>query len=64
MNCPYCGGHSEFVKLYSSISKRYDGFMKCQDCGREGRLYTSKQNAVKAWKRGKNEPLDDNRREA
>lgn len=48
MRCPYCGGHSEFVKLYS-VCKRYDGFMRCNDCGREGRLYTSKQNAERSW---------------
>lgn len=42
-----CGATAEFVKLYET--KRYDGFVKCPKCGRETRVYTSKQNAVKAW---------------
>lgn len=45
--CPICGGEAEFVKLFES--KRYDGFVRCTKCGNEGRCYTSKQNAVKAW---------------
>lgn len=49
--CPDCGSEVEWIKLYES--KRYDGFLKCSGCGREGRLYTSKQNAVKAWLKGK-----------
>ena len=49
LKCPKCGGESEFVKLYPS--KRYDGFMRCKVCGHEGRLYTSKQNAVKNWRK-------------
>lgn len=49
LRCPKCGGESEFVKLYPS--KRYDGFMRCKVCGHEGRLYTSKQNAVKNWRK-------------
>ena len=42
-----CGGIPEWVKLW--VSKRYDGFVRCPKCGREGRTYTSKQNAVKSW---------------
>ena len=45
--CPLCGGKAEFVKLFEA--KRYDGFVRCTKCGYEGRGYTSKQNAVKAW---------------
>ena len=48
--CPLCGGEAEFVKLFEA--KRYDGFVRCTQCGNEGRGYTSKQNAVKAWNRG------------
>ena len=46
-NC-YCGSNNvEFVKLYKK--NRYDGFIRCNHCNYEGRLYTSKQNAIKAW---------------
>ena len=45
-----CGGEAEWVKLWES--KRYDGFVRCTKCGREGRTYTSKQNAVKRWNGG------------
>ena len=48
-NCPRCGGESEWIKLWDA--KRYDGFIRCTECGHEGRCYTSKQNAVKAWLR-------------
>lgn len=48
--CPRCGGQAEFVKLFPRL--RYDGFVKCTNCGCETKLYTSKQNAVKAWNRG------------
>lgn len=44
-----CGGKPEVVKLFKS--KRYDCFIKCTKCGHEGRLYVSKQGAVKAWNR-------------
>lgn len=47
--CPLCGGEAEFVKLFES--KRYDGFVRCTQCDNEGRVYSSKQNAVKAWNR-------------
>jgi hypothetical protein len=48
-----CGGKPEFIKTFES--KRYDGFVRCPKCGTEGRCYTSKQNAVKAWNRRMNE---------
>ena len=48
--CPDCGSEVEWVKLYES--KRYDGFLKCSGCGREGRTYVSKSGAIKAWNRG------------
>ena len=44
-----CGGAAEFVKLWEN---RYGGFVRCTECGREGRYYTSKQNAVKSWNKG------------
>ena len=47
--CPKCGGEAEFIKLWES--KIYNGFIKCTKCGYEERLYSSKQNAVKAWNR-------------
>ncbi len=48
INSCKCGSDNvEFVKLYEK--NRYDGFMRCNDCGCEGRCYTSKQSAVKAW---------------
>lgn len=47
-----CGGKAEFVKIWKT--KRYDGFVRCTECGREGRYYTSKQNAVKNWNKQMN----------
>lgn len=44
-----CGGEPVVVKLYPA--KRYDCFVKCLACGCETQVYTSKQNAVKAWNR-------------
>lgn len=49
--CPKCGGKAEFIKLFERF--RYDGFVKCTKCNAEGRSYTSKQNAVKAWNEGR-----------
>lgn len=46
-----CGGIPKFVKLYT---KRYGGFFLCPKCGYEGRYYTSKQNAIKAWNKQMN----------
>lgn len=51
--CARCGGEAEFIRLFPS--KRYDGFVKCTRCGNEGRCYSSKQNAVKAWNRRVND---------
>lgn len=48
-----CGAQAEFVKLYET--KWYDGWVQCPKCGRESRMYTSKQNAVKAWNRSMKE---------
>ena len=42
-----CGGTPKFIKLYDRL--RYEGFISCPKCGYEGRLYASKQGAVKAW---------------
>lgn len=50
--CPKCGGKAEFVKLFES--NWYNGFVKCTECQFEDRVYTSKQNAVKAWNRKAN----------
>ena len=44
-----CGGTPEVVKLYPS--KRYDCFIRCTKCEREGKVYVSKQGAVNAWNR-------------
>lgn len=44
-----CGAEPEIVKLFES--KRYDCFVRCPRCGKEGKAYTSKQNAIKAWNR-------------
>lgn len=46
-NCNCGSDNVEFVKLYEK--NRYDGFIRCNDCGCEGRCYTSKQSAVRAW---------------
>lgn len=48
-----CGAEPEVVKLFTS--KRYDCFVRCPRCGKETKAYTSKQNAVKAWSKGKYE---------
>ena len=53
--CP-CGGKPEVIKLYES--KRYDCFIRCPECGYEGRLYVSKQGAVRAWNRRADNALD------
>lgn len=47
MNRCECGAEPEVIKLYPS--KRYDCFIRCPKCGKETKVYTSKQNAVKAW---------------
>ena len=53
VKCPDCNSVAEYVKL-SPYS--YEGFIRCPSCGREGRLYSSKANAEKAWYR--TEPVD------
>lgn len=53
VKCPECNSVAEYVKL-SQYS--YEGFIRCPSCGREGRLYSSKANAEKAWYRI--EPVD------
>lgn len=50
-NCKCGSSNVEFVKIFEK--NMYDGFVRCNDCGCEGRIYTSKQNAVKAWNKGK-----------
>lgn len=50
LNVCSCGNMPEAVKLYAS--KRYDCFVKCK-CGKETRVYTSRQNAINAWNKGK-----------
>lgn len=47
--CPKCGGEAKFIKLFDK--NWYNGFIRCTECLLEGRVYTSKQNAVKAWNR-------------
>ena len=42
-----CGSKPEFIKLFKK--NRYDGYVKCRQCGKETKAYTSKQNAIKAW---------------
>lgn len=54
-NCS-CGAPAEFIKIFET--KRYDGFVRCTQCDKEGRTYTSKQNAVKYW--NKTHPTEKN----
>ena len=49
LNLCSCGAEPELVKLFEA--KRYDCFVRCPQCGKEGKVYTSKQNAIKAWNR-------------
>lgn len=49
--CPHCDGEAVHIKLFES--KRYDCFYRCSKCGYETKAYTSKQNAVNAWNKGK-----------
>lgn len=42
-----CGGEAEHVKIWET--KRQHCFIRCKKCGRETKVYTTKQNAVKAW---------------
>ena len=52
IKCTSCGDIAEFVKL-SERNKhgRCKGFIRCPKCGKEGRVYAEKYNAVKAWYR-------------
>ena len=47
-NCPRCGGESEWIKLWDK--NRYDGFIRCKNCGHESRTYVDRKTAVKSWK--------------
>lgn len=47
VNACSCGAPAVFIKIFES--KRDNGFARCTQCGKEGRTYTSKQNAVKNW---------------
>ncbi len=48
--CPFCNGEAEMVEsfLYGKV-KGY--LVSCKKCMCETRLYSSKQNAEKAWNR-------------
>ena len=46
-----CGGNGKIIKMFPS--KRYDCFIKCDKCGIETKVYTSRQNAIKMWSKGK-----------
>lgn len=48
MNRCVCGAEPEIVKLFE-FARRYDCFVRCPQCRKETKAYTSKQNAVKAW---------------
>ena len=39
-----CGGEAKFVKI-----GKHCGFVTCTKCGESAKIYTSKQNAIKAW---------------
>jgi Lar family restriction alleviation protein len=48
--CPFCGGEAETIKsfLYGKVT----GYaVYCKKCDCELKMYTSKQNATKAWNR-------------
>ena len=51
-----CGGEAELIKLRP---KSDSCFFRCKECGREGRAYTSKQNAIKGWNAGRYEVIPD-----
>lgn len=46
-----CGGTPMFEKLFPR--NNHCGFVRCPECGKETKVYTSKQNAVKAWNKGR-----------
>lgn len=45
-----CGGTPVFEKLFPRSI--HCGFVRCLQCDKETKVYTSKQNAVKAWNKG------------
>ena len=49
--CSKCGGEAEHIKIWES--KRSECFFRCKSCGRETKVYASKQGAVDAWNSGK-----------
>lgn len=51
-----CGGEAELIKLRP---KSQECFFRCKQCGREGRLYTNKPNAIKGWNAGRYEVVPD-----
>lgn len=57
--CPFCGGQSDCAThyLYGKV-KGY--FVYCKKCGIEqGKIYKSKQGAIKAWKRRVDDGRED-----
>ena len=55
--CSKCGGEAEHIKLWES--KRSECFLRCKSCGRETKVYASKQGAVDAWNSGKLTKTDE-----
>jgi len=61
-NCPHCGGEAELCGNYSTRTRSYFVFVKCNVCGSQGKIYNipedpersgwgnySCENAVRAW---------------
>ena len=46
--CPFCNGKAEIIKCYT-FGKITGYFATCRKCDCELKIYTSKQNAEKAW---------------
>lgn len=44
-----CGCDPEYVKIFERL--RPDCFIRCPRCGLETKVYVSRQNARKAWKK-------------
>lgn len=44
INSCKCGGEAEYVKI-----GKHCGFVRCKKCETATKVYTSKQNAIKAW---------------
>lgn len=51
--CPFCGGEAEHIKthLYGKVSGH---FIACKKCECQIKIFSSKQNAEKAWNRRAN----------